>query len=92
MLLSDVSKKSQSQYKPGENPNSLDNLNREGRPTVYDENKKQRAVVVTDTGWKGFQALAKLLKLSASELVEQIGRGTIALADLPTDAETKTEE
>jgi hypothetical protein len=32
-----------------------------------------------------------LLKLSASELVEQIGRGTIALADLPTDAETETE-
>ena len=64
-------------YAPGENPTSLKNLR--PRQTTYEEAKKQRAVLVTATGWEGFKALAEALGLSASELVEQLGRGAIAI-------------
>lgn len=83
MLISDVPKKPQSQYKPGENPKSLANLEKRGRTSTYDENKKRREILATDIGWEGFKALAKEVGLSASELIERLGRGTIALADLP---------
>ena len=66
-----------SDYKPGENPASLGNL--QPRETLYDEPKKRREVMVTQDGWDGFKAKAKDLGLSASELVERIGRGAIAV-------------
>jgi hypothetical protein len=66
-----------SEYAPGENPASLENL--QPRETLYDQPKKRREVMATDTGWQGFKDVAKALGLSASELVERIGRGAIAI-------------
>lgn len=71
--------------KPQTNPRSLANLTHEGRPLAYDQPKKTRAITVTEDGWRGFQALAEGARgtdakgLSASELVESLGRGTIEL-------------
>jgi len=71
--------------KPQTNPRSLANLTHEGRPLAYDQPKKTRAITVTDDGWRGFQTLADGARgrsakgLSASELVESLGRGTINL-------------
>lgn len=71
--------------KPQTNPRSLANLTHEGRPLAYDQPKKTRGITVTDDGWRGFQALAELARgtgakgLSASELVESLGRGSINL-------------
>ncbi|WP_416671274.1 hypothetical protein [Egbenema bharatensis] len=71
--------------KPQTNPRSLANLTHEGRPLAYDQPKKTRAITVTEDGWRGFQALADGARgtgakgLSASELVESLGRGTIDL-------------
>lgn len=64
-----------SEFNPGEHPHSQGNL--QPRETMYEENKKRRQVMATDTGWEGFKAVAKKLGLSASELVERIGRGLI---------------
>ncbi len=69
--------KKKSDYAPGENPTSLENLR--PRETFYDERKQRWQVMVTPTGWEGFKELAQDLGLSASELVEQLGRGAIAL-------------
>jgi hypothetical protein len=75
MLLTVPRKKSD--YAPGEHPHSQDNL--QPRETMYGEAKKRREVMVTATGWDGFKALAASMDLSASELVERLGRGTIPL-------------
>lgn len=48
-----------------------------GLPELYDEVKKQRSVMATDTGLKGFDQRAKELGLSRSELFERIGRRII---------------
>jgi hypothetical protein len=71
--------------KPQTNPRSLANLTHEGRPLAYNQPKKTRGITVTDDGWRGFQALADAAQgagrkgLSASELVESLGRSTIDL-------------
>jgi hypothetical protein len=52
------------------------------RPTDYETKKKSHNVRVTDTGWQGFRQAAETLGLSASELIERIGRGTLAEADV----------
>lgn len=80
-MLIDVTRKTESNYKPGENPKSLKNLEKRGRTPVYDEHKKRREVIVTETGWEGFKQLAKDVGLSASELIERLGRGTVQLAE-----------
>ncbi|WP_190707523.1 hypothetical protein [Nodosilinea sp. FACHB-141] len=49
------------------------------RETMYGEAKKRRQLMATDEGWDGFKALATSMDLSASELVERLGRGTIPL-------------
>lgn len=67
--------KKEKAYSVGENPASLQNLR--PRQPLYEESKRQRAIVLTDTGWEGFKELAQELGLSASELVEQLGRGLI---------------
>jgi hypothetical protein len=67
--------KKKSDYAPGENPTSLENLR--PRETFYDERKQRWQIMVTPTGWEGFKELAQELGLSASELVEQIGRRLI---------------
>lgn len=65
-----------SSYKVGEHPNSLANLNREGRPKVYGSEKKQRYLSVTEEGWEGAQAVVKAAGYaSLSDLIEQMGRG-----------------
>jgi hypothetical protein len=71
-----------SQYKPGEHPNSRENLTyHEGRPTVYEERKKRREVLVTETGWEGFKQAAQSAGCSASEFVERIGRGVLKISE-----------
>lgn len=72
--------KKTSEFGPGQHPNSQDNLMHEGRPLMYGESKKRRQILATDEGWEGFKALAKTLDISASELVERLGRGAIKLA------------
>lgn len=64
-----------SKYKPGENLKSLRDLEKRGRTPVYDEHKKRREVIVTETGWEDFKQLAKDVGLSASELIERLERG-----------------
>lgn len=66
-----------SEYSPGENPRSQENL--QPRQTIYDEAKKSREITVTPIGWDGFKAIAKDMGLSASELVERIGRGVLVV-------------
>lgn len=66
-----------SEYAPGANPASLENL--QPRETLYDQPKKRREVMATDTGWQGFKSVAKEMGLSASELVERVGRGAISV-------------
>jgi hypothetical protein len=41
----------------GSNPKSLKNLARDGRPTDYDEPKKDRRLTITETGWSGVRKL-----------------------------------
>lgn len=75
MLLTVPKKKSD--YAPGENPRSQDNL--QPRETMYGEPKKRREIMVTAAGWDGFKSLAASMDLSASELVERLGRGIVPL-------------
>ena len=63
-------------YKAGEHPNSLANLNREGRPKAYGSDKKQRDLSITEEGWTGAQSAVKTAGYaSLSDLIEQLGRG-----------------
>lgn len=62
-------------------PNSLANLNRAGGQSRYEEPKKQRNIQVTSVGWEGIRAIAIERGLSLNELIEQIGRGLIPLAE-----------
>jgi hypothetical protein len=64
-------------YSRGQNPRSQKNLNREGRQPLHGEPKKDRFVRATTDGWEGFKEVAQSLGISASELVEQIGRGEL---------------
>ena len=41
----------------------------------------RRNIQVTSAGWEGFRAIARERGLSLSELIEQIGRRKITLAD-----------
>jgi hypothetical protein len=66
-------------YSRGQNPRSQKNLNREGRQPLHGEAKKDRYVRATTEGWDGFKEVAQSLGLSASELVEQIGRGELVV-------------
>lgn len=68
-----------SEFNPGEHPHSQGNL--QPRETMYEENKKRRQIMATDVGWDGFKDVAKQLGISASELVERIGRGLIRVND-----------
>jgi len=49
------------------------------REPIYGEAKKRREITITAAGWDGFKALAASMELSASELVDRLGRGTIPL-------------
>lgn len=60
------------------------------RETMYESAKKRRQLLATDQGWDGFKALAASMDLSASELVERLGRGTIPLDPALGDVLTVT--
>jgi hypothetical protein len=75
-----------SDYAPGENPASLENL--QPREPMYGEVKKRREIMVTATGWDGLKALAASMDLSVSELAERLGRGTIPLEPAAGDVLT----
>ncbi|MBD2115096.1 MULTISPECIES: hypothetical protein [Cyanophyceae] len=57
---------------------------------MYWEAKKRRQLMATDEGWEGFKALAASMDLSASELVERLGRGTVPLEPSSGDVLTVT--
>lgn len=57
-----------------------------GEPAFYDEMKKRVNLSLTPTGFDGLENLAEEWGLSKSELVEQIGRGTIPVPK-PEEAE-----
>ncbi|QQE67469.1 hypothetical protein GFS31_41820 (plasmid) [Leptolyngbya sp. BL0902] len=65
------------------NPRSRDNL--KPRKRYYEEAKKRHEVMVTPEGWDGFKALATAHGLSASELIEQLGRGLIEIEGTQDD-------
>ena len=67
-------------YSRGQNPRSQKNLNREGRQPLHGEPKKDRFVRATTEAWEGFKEVAQALGISASELVEQIGRGELSVS------------
>ena len=52
-----------------------------GYPELYDEVKKRVNLSLTPTAIAGLDELAQELGLSRSELVEQVGRGLIPLAE-----------
>lgn len=56
-----------------------------GKPAFYDQMKKRVNLSLTPTGFEGLDNLAGEWGLSKSELVEQIGRGTI-LVSKPEEA------
>lgn len=47
------------------------------REAMYNEPKKRRQLMATDEGWDGLKQGAKGIDLSASELVERVGRGFV---------------
>jgi hypothetical protein len=62
------------------NAKSLKNLNRRGKKKIYDEDKKQRYLSVTETGWEGVLTTVKQLGFSGvSELIEKIGRNEVVV-------------
>lgn len=74
---------SKSEYSQGQNPKSLANLKlgRGKKPRGFEqEDKKQRSVSVTDTGWQGMKLLSKRYGCkSVSEFMEKAGRGMLSL-------------
>jgi hypothetical protein len=66
-------------YEPGENPASRRNLH--PRKPSYTEEKSDRRLTVTSTGWDGCKALASELGLSGvSELLECLGRAELIVS------------
>lgn len=62
------------------NPQSLANLQHEGRPTAYEgEGKNRHNVSVTDQGWEGFSKLASSIDRKPSSLIEAQGRSELDL-------------
>ncbi len=68
-------------YRRGYHPNSLKNLSPGACSTMYDERKKARNVSITDTAWEAFKQKAKTYGISASELIERIGRDIISISE-----------
>ena len=61
------------------NPRSRQNL--KPREMYYAEPKTRHEVAVTPEGWQGFKSLAAARDVSASELIERLGRGLVTLED-----------
>ncbi len=56
-----------------------------GIPQIHEEVKKKISVSVTPSAINGLDSLARQYQLSRSELIEQIGRGSIGLT-VPDDS------
>jgi hypothetical protein len=70
-------------YQHGKHPNSLANLTpgSGGRPKTYSEDKKNRQLTVTKTGWDGAKELAAMLNCDGiSDLIEKLGRGELKIS------------
>jgi hypothetical protein len=66
-------------YPQGQNPESLKNLH--PRDKIYGEDKRDRRLTVTETGWLGCKGLAHDLGLSGvSELLEKLGRKELEIS------------
>lgn len=63
------------------NPKSIENLLHDGRPPAFDEPKQRRHLTITETGWKGTQAMAVAVGCrGVSELLEKLGRGELVVS------------
>ena len=51
---------------------------------MYGEKKKSYHVSLTKVGWEGLDKLAKEFKLSRSEFLERLGRGSFTVQELQT--------
>jgi len=58
-----------------------------GQPEIYDELKKIVSFCITPTAQLGLAQLSQQLNISRSELIEQIGRGLLTLAELKTESD-----
>lgn len=74
------------------NPNSLENLKKSphsGRRAKYDCDRPKHEVRVSVLAWEGAQAAAKAAGFSGvSEMLEELGRGNVAIAPTPAKRET----
>lgn len=61
-------------------PNSLANLQHEGRPLKRGSAKKHRRLSVTEEGWQGCLEISSELGISVSEILESLGRGEFILS------------
>jgi hypothetical protein len=69
----------ESKHPHGQNPESLKNLH--PRDKIYPEDKRDRRLTVTETGWLGCKGLAQELGLSGvSELLEKLGRKELEIS------------
>ena len=69
-------------HQHGKHPNSLANLTpgSGGRPKTYSEDKKNRQLTVTETGWDGVKEIAVMLNCNGvSDLLEKLGRGELKI-------------
>jgi hypothetical protein len=62
-----------SNLKPGESP---------GRAPMHESPKQRHGVTVTNEGWEGIQSVADGFGYSISELLDQIGRGNLAVLEV----------
>lgn len=65
---------------PGRGQNPASKANLKPREARYGKRKKRRPLAVTEDGWTGFRDKAAELGLSATELVEHIGRGWVTVS------------
>ena len=59
-----------------------------GQPEIYDEIKKAVSFGITPSARLGLAQLSQQLKISQSELIEQIGRGILTIAELKTESDS----
>ena len=58
-----------------------------GQPEIYDEVKKIASFCITPTAQLGLAQLSRQLNISRSEVIEQIGRGLLTIAELKTESD-----
>ena len=66
----------------GLHPNSLANI--AGASRLYEANKKQRNMWITDLAWEELNKIAKELDISRPEILERIARGIYTINTNPS--------